>query len=218
MSEVKLSSLKKAMARQMTANWEIPQFQLYTAVDCTRLIQYRSALEFKASYTTLLGKVLAETMKEFPLMNSSWDDGSKILVHENINLGIAVDTPRGLLVPVIPDAGNKSLAQLHEAMEAIKEKAVKGIFTYEDLTGATFIISNLGMFNITHFSAIVNSPNAAILSVGKMTDQPKWDGSAFKPVKTINLGISLDHRVIDGAAAARFLTSLAAKLENIDGN
>ena len=214
MSEVRLTGLGKAMAKQMARSWEAPQFTLYTTVNCENLIQYRAGLGYKPSYTTLLLKALTQALPGFPALNSSWDDGTKVIRHEELHLGVAVDTPRGLLVPVVHGARDKSLRALHDDMQAIKEKSKTGAFSMEDLAGGTFVVSNLGMFNVTRFGAIVNSPNAAILSVGKMTDVPVWRGGAFVPEKVMELGLSLDHRVADGATGAKFLTALAHCLEN----
>jgi len=212
MSEQKLTSLGKAMAKQMARSWEAPQFQLYTTVRCGGLIARRESLDYRPSYTTLLAKLTADVLKDFPLLNASWADGTKVELNESVNMGIAVDTPRGLLVPVIPDAQAKTLEEIHQEMQAIKGK--KGMFSLADLTGGTFVISNLGIFNVTMFSAIVNAPNAAILSVGKMMDTPVWRDGAFACEKTMNLGLCLDHRIVDGATGAKFLTALVERLEN----
>ena len=215
MSEIKLKPLGKAMAKQMVRSWEAPQFQLFTTLHCSAMIAYRASLNFKTSYTTILAKVVAETLKEFPIINSSWDDGTKIIQHEAINMGIAVDTARGLMVPVIPDADQKSLKEVHGYIQTFKEKSATGIFSMEEISGSTFTISNLGMFNVTSFSALVNVPNAAILSVGKMVDVPVWKDGVFVPEKAMELGLSLDHRVVDGATGARFLTALVDRLEHL---
>lgn len=215
MSEIKLKPLGKAMAKQMARSWEAPQFQLFTSVRCGSMIAYRASLPAKPSYTTLIAKAVTETLAEYPALNSAWDDGTKIIQHESVNMGIAVDTARGLMVPVIPEAQQMSLEEMDRYMRTFKEKSATGVFSLEELSGGTFVISNLGMFNVTFFSAIVNAPNAAILSVGKMTDTPVWNGTAFVPEKTMELGLSLDHRVVDGATGARFLTALVERLEHL---
>lgn len=204
------------MAKQMTRNMEAPQFTLFTKVDCTAMIEYRSSLPFKTSYTTILAKVVADTIKDYPTINASWDDGTKLLLHDEVNMGIAVDTQRGLLVPVIPNADSKSLEDINGYMQDFKDKSEKGNFTLEEMSGGTFIISNLGMFNISHFIAIVNVPNVAILSVGKMVDEAVFKDGKFIPVKTMEIGLNLDHRVVDGATGAKFLTALVDKLEKLN--
>ena len=199
----------------MAKSWEAPQFSLFSVVNCKNLIRYRNSLPVKMSYTTILVKTLADTLAEYPLLNSSWDDGTKLIEHEEVNMGIAVDTKRGLLVPVIKEAEQKSLEEIHEAMNGIKEKSKKGNFNMEELSGGTFILSNLGMLNISAFTAIVNAPNAAILSVGKMKDEPVIEQGELSVGKTMTLCLNMDHRVVDGAAGAKFLTELVRRLEEI---
>ena len=213
--EKKLSPLGTSMGRQMAKSWEAPQFSLFSVVNCKNLIRYRNSLPVKMSYTTILVKTLADTLAEYPLLNSSWDDGTKLIEHEEVNMGIAVDTKRGLLVPVIKEAEQKSLEEIHEAMNGIKEKSKKGNFNMEELSGGTFILSNLGMLNISAFTAIVNAPNAAILSVGKMKDEPVIEQGELSVGKTMTLCLNMDHRVVDGAAGAKFLTELVRRLEEI---
>lgn len=214
-NEIKLKGLQKAMAKQMTLSWEAPQCRIFTRINCEAMIAYRKNLGFKTSYTTILAKVVSDLLTEYPMLNCSFDPEMKAIVHEEVNMGIAVDSKRGLVVPVIPDAANKSLEEIHEYMEAYKEKSKTGMFSMEDLTGGTFVISNLGMFNVTSFSAIVNVPNAAIMSVAKMEDTPVLRDGVFVPEKTMVVGLSLDHRVTDGATGAKFMTALADRLENL---
>ncbi len=213
--EVKLSPIGKAMGKAMTKSWEAPQFTLFTKVDCERLIAYRKSLPVKMSYTTILIKIAAEVMADFPALNSSWDDGTKLIEHETVNMGVAVDTPRGLMVPVIKDAGSKSLEEIHEAMNVIKEKSKKARFSMEDISDGTIIISNLGMQNVTAFTAIVTAPNSAILSVGKMADEAIVKDGTIVIGKTMTIGLNMDHRVVDGATGAKFMTALAEKLETL---
>lgn len=213
-TEKKLTSMTKAMARQMTKSWEAPQFHLDTAVDCEKLIAYRAHLPFKTSYTTILVKCVADVLAHYPGINASWNE-TNILEHGDVNIGVAVDTKKGLLVPVIRNADQKTLEEIHAEMEAIKEKGKTGFFRLEDLADATFAISNLGMFNIDFFTAIVNTPNAAILSVGKMVDTVAVRNGQIVAVKQMHFGFNGDHRVTDGATGARFLTELAEKLETL---
>ena len=213
-TEKKLAGMAKAMARQMNKSWEAPQFHLETAIDCEKLIAYRSALPFKTSYTVLLIQLVAKTLEHYPALNASWNE-TNILEHDEINIGVAVDTKRGLLVPVIRNANRKSLEEIHAEMETIKEKSKTGAFRVEDLADGTFIISNLGMFHVTSFTAIVNAPNTGILSVGTLSDVPMVKNGNIVAGKQMNVGLSVDHRVTDGATGARFLTELAQTLENL---
>lgn len=212
--EKKLTPMGKAMAKRMTKSWEAPQFTLETEVDCEALTAYRKRLPYKASYTTILAKEVADTLVGYPALRSSWAE-DHIVEHGDINLGIAVDTKRGLLVPVIFDAAGKTLEQVHADMEDIKAASVQGIYPMEKMQGGVFTISNLGIFNITSFKAIVSAPESAILSVSKMVEKPVIKDGRIVAGKTMKLCISIDHRVADGATGARFMTELAQKLENL---
>ncbi|NMB55341.1 MAG: 2-oxo acid dehydrogenase subunit E2 [Leptolinea sp.] len=210
----KLTSLQKSMARQMTKSLEAPQFQLATDVDCTRLLEFKKRSPFKPSVTTILAKLVADELVKFPLLNSSWNEDA-IILHEEVNLGIAVDTKRGLLVPVIRDASQKDLQEIHRGMELIKEKRESGKFSMDDLADATFTISNLGAFNISFFSAIVNMPQVGILAVSKMTEMPVVRFGQITTASVMRLCLSMDHRVVDGAYGSRFMSELAASIENL---
>lgn len=214
-SEKKLSAIGKSMGKQMTRSWEAPQYSLFSVINCENLIRFRNRLDIRMSYTTILVKVIADIIAEYPIMNSSWDDGTKIIEHEHVNMGIAMDTKRGLLVPVIKNTEQKTLEEIHSDMEVIKGKSQKGNFSMEELSGGTFILSNLGMFHVSAFTAIVNAPNAAIISVGKMTEEPIVANGEITIGKTMRICLNMDHRVIDGATGAKFLTTLAERLERI---
>ena len=211
----KLTGLKKAMAKQMVRSWtDVPQFQLSTTVRCDQLIAYRKALTTKVSFTAIIAKAVAIALAEFPEINQRFVDGLVESVAE-VNVGIASDTKRGLLVPVINHVDTKSLVDIQNDLNQIKEQSKTGKFSMEELTGGTFTISNLGMFNIETFSSIVNTPELGILAIGKIAKKPYVDendqliaASVLQPV------LSLDHRVADGASGARFLTRLAEILEN----
>lgn len=202
------------MAKQMARSLEAPQFQLETEVDCTKLIEFRKTLEYKPTYTTILAKLAADILVNYPILNSSWG-GDSILVHEDINMGIAVDTQRGLLVPVIKNAVKLTLFEIHEAMEEIKGKRESGKFSLDELSGGTFTITNLGIYNITSFKAIVNVPEVGILSLSKMTDRPVVRNGQVVSAKILRMCLGIDHRVVDGAYGSRFLTEFVAKIENL---
>lgn len=211
---IKLTSLKKAMGKQMIKSLEAPQFQLESEVDCSNLVEFRKTLNYRPTYTTLLAKLVADTLVKHPLLNSSWG-GDCIVLHDGINIGIAVDTNRGLLVPVIHDAAKKSLFEIHEAMESIKAKRETGKFSLDELSGGTFTISNLGAYNITAFHAIVNIPEVGILALSKMTEMPVIRNGQITPSKIMRVCLGIDHRVVDGAYGARFLTDLTTSIENL---
>ena len=216
MPEKKLSPLAKSMGKQMIKSWEAPQFTHFSVVNCEQMAAYRKSLPFKVSYTTILIKAVADTIAEYPVMNASWDDGTVIIQNETINMGVAVDTKRGLLVPVIRDADKLPLEEIHRCMEDIKNRSGKGNFTMNDLSGGTFVVSNLGMFNISTFTAIVNAPNSAIISVGKMEEVPLVKDGEIVIGKTMTIALNMDHRVIDGATGAKFLTALVERLETLN--
>ncbi|QCP35264.1 Dihydrolipoamide acetyltransferase component of pyruvate dehydrogenase complex [Anaerostipes rhamnosivorans] len=204
------------MGKQMIKSWEAPQFTHFSVVNCEQMAAYRKSLPFKVSYTTILIKAVADTIAEYPVMNASWDDGTVIIQNETINMGVAVDTKRGLLVPVIRDADKLPLEEIHRCMEDIKNRSGKGNFTMNDLSGGTFVVSNLGMFNISTFTAIVNAPNSAIISVGKMEEVPLVKDGEIVIGKTMTIALNMDHRVIDGATGAKFLTALVERLETLN--
>lgn len=211
----KLSGIKKAMAKQMIRSWtDVPQFQLSTTICCDELIQYRKELAAKVSYTAIIAKAVAMTLQAYPVVNQQYD-GKLVKELDEVSIGIASDTKRGLLVPVISKVPEKKLATIQSDLEKIKEQSKAGKFSMEELAGGTFTISNLGMFNVEQFSSIVNAPQIGILAIGKITKKAIVNdedqivaASVMKPVLT------LDHRVADGALGARFMTYLCDLLEH----
>lgn len=217
MSKVKLSGLHKAMARNMIASWtDVPQFQLESEVICDSMLAFRKSKDYKLSYTAIMVKAVADTLLQFPRLNSSWA-GDCLEEHEDINIGVAVDTKRGLLVPVISNADQKSLEEIMDEMNVIKEKSQKGNFRLEEMQGGTFTISNLGMYRIDSFGSIVNTPEAGILAVGTMKKTVIVDENCeFKIATVMHPVLTVDHRVTDGATGAKFLTELVNRLENLE--
>jgi pyruvate/2-oxoglutarate dehydrogenase complex dihydrolipoamide acyltransferase (E2) component len=210
----KLTPLKKAMAKQMTRSLEAPQFQLETDVDCTKLLEYRKNAGYKPTITTILARLVAQTLLHFSLLNSSWG-GDCVVMHDEVNLGIAVDTSRGLLVPVIRNAEMKTLLEIHEAMNLMKEKRERGNFSMDELIGGTFTISNLGSYNISSFKAIVNVPEVGILAVSKMVETPVIRNGQIISANIMRMCLSIDHRVVDGAYGSRFMSELAGSIESL---
>ena len=210
----KLTSQKKAMGKQMIKSLEAPQFQLETEVDCSRLILFRNSIEFKPTIATILAKLATEILVRYPLLNSSWG-GDSLIIHETVNIGIAMDTNRGLLVPIIKNASKLTLFEFHEAMETIKSKRVTGKFSVDDLSGGTFTVSNLGIYNVTSFKAIVNVPEVGILALPKMSDKLVIRDGQITSIKIMRVCLTIDHRVVDGAYGSRYLTEFAEKIENL---
>jgi len=206
-----LAPIQKSMARHMAESWDgVPQFSVEGEVDCQPLSDFRKGLEFKTSYTTLIVKAVAMSVSLHPEVNVSFG-GDHILKHGEINIGVAADTKKGLLVPVIHRADEKSLHELHECMEIIKERAARGSFTLEQLSNGTFTVSNLGMFQVSAFTAIVNAPQAAIMALSQVRDVPVVRDGAVVPGKRMRVCVSGDHRVVAGADLARFLIMQESK-------
>jgi pyruvate dehydrogenase E2 component (dihydrolipoamide acetyltransferase) len=217
-----VSTAWRTMARRMAASWqEVPHFYLSREVDATRLDGWRDAVRRRAGYegvthTDLLVKIAAAALVEHPRVNASWQDGG-LTASDRVNVGIAVATDDALVVPVLHDADGLELRQIAERRADLVARARERKLRLEDLEGGTFTISNLGMFGIDSFGAVVNTPQAAILAVGRIADRVvAVDGApAVRP--TFVLTLSLDHRAIDGAMGARFLDTLVSLVEEPAG-
>jgi pyruvate dehydrogenase E2 component (dihydrolipoamide acetyltransferase) len=218
---IELSSAHKVMAERMAASFQTaPHFYLVTEADASALVNLRQNLlpkieatqGIRLTYTDLLAFFLAKALAEQPMVNAAWADG-QIRLNPDVNLGIAVDSPRGLIVPVIHTAEKLSLGQIAQARSGLTEKARAGSLSLDDLAGGTFTLSNLGAFRVDTFNAVLNPPQAAILAVGQIHDKvvPHEGQPAIRPV--IGLSLTCDHRVLDGAAGARFLTRLVELIE-----
>ncbi len=212
-----LSTVWRLMAERTTQSWTtVPHFFLLREVDAARLAagleDARKRGEADITYTDMLVKLAALALREHPRLNARWQGGN-IVHNDAINIGLAVATEQGLVAPVIPDADRLSLRHIAERRGALVERAQAGKLRPEDLRDGTFTISNLGMYGIDAFTAIINAPQAAILAVGRIADRVvAVDGRpAVRPM--IALGLSCDHRVVDGARGAQFLTTLATFIE-----
>jgi pyruvate dehydrogenase E2 component (dihydrolipoamide acetyltransferase) len=220
--ELEVSSAWRTMARRMGANWsEVPHFYLSRELDATRLNGWRDAARKRPGYervthTDLLVKIAAAALAEHPRVNASWQDG-RLVAPGAVNVGIAVATDDTLVVPVVHAADRLELREIAERRADLVARARARKLTLADLEGGTFTISNLGMFGVDAFGAIVNAPQAAILAVGRIADRVvAVDGApAVRP--TFVLTLSLDHRAIDGAMGARFLDTLVALVEEPAG-
>jgi pyruvate dehydrogenase E2 component (dihydrolipoamide acetyltransferase) len=215
---IPMSRMWKVMAERLTASWtSVPHFFLSREVDATRLIAWRveaqARSQEKITYTDLLVKAVAAALRQHPRVNAGWLNGT-IIANQAVNIGLAVAVDDGLLVPVIHGADGLGLSELAARRADIVSRAQAGKVTMDDLTGGTFTISNLGMFGIDTFQAIINPPQAAILAVGRIVDKVVAVGGqpAVRPI--ISFTLSSDHRVVDGARAARFLESVAAFVED----
>jgi pyruvate dehydrogenase E2 component (dihydrolipoamide acetyltransferase) len=216
---IPLSGKRKVIAERLTRSLrEMAQANHRMKVNMTEIIRLREKLlsqGSKVSFTDILIKAAARALPEFPMINSSLTpDG--ILLKDEINIGVAVATDDGLMVPVIKDAARRSLREIASLNGELAEKARQGRLTSYECSGGTFTITNLGMFDIDEFTAIINPPESAILAIGKIEKTPvvEGDGIVIRPIMTMSL--TYDHRVIDGAPAARFLQKIKEILLNPD--
>jgi pyruvate dehydrogenase E2 component (dihydrolipoamide acetyltransferase) len=167
----------------------------------------------KVSYTAFLVKVVSVALRDYPRMNATLID-DKLRINRDINIGIALDTDHGLIVPVIHSADKMRLYDIQESILQLREKSKKFEYSSSDLYGGTFTLTNLGIFNIDSFHAIINPPEAAILSVGMIKERPVALDSQIVIRPISRMVLSVDHRVVDGALAAKFLTTFRKYLEN----
>lgn len=208
----------RIMAQRLQQSWQtVPHFYLERSVDASELNRWRASVqgraESKITVTDLLVKLVALALRQHDRLNASWLE-ENIVLNPAINIGLAVAVEDGLLVPVVPAADQLGLGAIARRRAEIVERAQAGKATPDDLSGGTFTISNLGMFGIDKFNAIVNPPQAAILAVGRIVEQvvPRDGQAVIRPMLTLTL--SCDHRVVDGARAAQFLQTLTGYIED----
>lgn len=222
--EVPMSRLRQIGAQNLHRSWlNVPHVTQFESADITDLEEFRKAQKLaaekagtKLTVLPFLIKACAQMLKELPDFNSSLAASGKALIHKKyVHIGFAVDTPDGLLVPVIRDADQKSLLQLSKEAAELADKARNKQLKPEQMQGACFTISSLGHIGGTGFTPIVNAPEVAILGVSRATMQPVWDGKAFQPRLMLPLSLSYDHQVINGAAAALFTRRLSDVLADI---
>jgi pyruvate dehydrogenase E2 component (dihydrolipoamide acetyltransferase) len=222
-----MSPLRQVISRRMRENWNaIPHVTQFDEADLTSILalrkKYVSAYEAKGARLTVTSfvlKAVAAALKKHPIFNSSLDESSDEIVYkEYYHIGVAVDTEAGLIVPVIRDVDKKSLLDLSKELEDLAKKARDRKVSSEELKGGAFTISNQGGIGGAHFTPIVNKPEVAILGLGKGALKPVVRNNAIEPRMMLPLGLSYDHRVIDGAVAARFTVDLLQALENFNEN
>lgn len=214
-----LSRIKKISGANLARNWAmIPHVTQFDEADITDLEAFRVAankeLEKSGVKLTMLAfliKAVVSALKKFPDFNASLD-GDNLVLKQYFHIGFAADTPNGLMVPVLRDADKKGLADIAREMGELAQKARDGKLGPADMQGGCFSISSLGGIGGTAFTPIINAPEVAILGVSKTQTKPVWDGKSFVPRQMLPLSLSYDHRVIDGAAAARFTSYLATLL------
>jgi pyruvate dehydrogenase E2 component (dihydrolipoamide acetyltransferase) len=217
-----LSRIQKLSGPNLHRNWVlIPHVTQNDDADVTELEEFRKELNaeygkqgVKVTMLAFLIKASVAALKKFPQFNSSLD-GEELVYKRYYNIGFAADTPGGLLVPVIKNADTKGIAQLAQETAELAAKARDGKLAMSDMQGGTFTISSLGSIGGTYFTPIINAPEVAILGACRAAMRPVWDGTQFVPRLIQPLSLSYDHRVIDGAAAARFTAYLATVLRDL---
>jgi pyruvate dehydrogenase E2 component (dihydrolipoamide acetyltransferase) len=215
--DIPLSQVRKTIARRLgESKFSAPHFYLTIEVDMDNAIAARESLnkngDVKISYNDLVVKASALSLARHPQVNSSWMND---FIRENylVNIGIAVAVPDGLLVPVVKNANFKSLSELNQEIKTLAGRAKDKKLGLDEMQGNTFTISNLGMFDIDNFTAIINPPDACILAVGSIVNKPVVKNGVVVPGNTMKLTLSCDHRVVDGAVGAQFLQTLKSYLE-----
>lgn len=215
---VPLTQIRKTIARRLSeSKYGAPHFYVTTEVDMENLMATREQLnaidDTKISYNDLVVKAVATALNRHPEINSSWSTDA-IIYHADINIGVAVATPEGLMVPVIKNAEGKTLSQLNKEIKILAGKAKEKKLSLDEMQGNTFTISNLGMFDVESFTAIINPPDACILAVSSIISKPVVKNNSVVPGHTMKITLSCDHRLIDGVVAAKFLQTLKQMMEN----
>ena len=224
--EQKLSRIQKISGPFLHRNWAtIPHVTQFDEADITDVEEFRKEQNayhakiksgLKITPLVFVMKAVAKALEKYEVFNSSLsDDGESLIIKKFINIGIAVETPGGLVVPVIRDVNKKGIEELSRELIETSKKAREGKLKAADMQGGTFTISSLGGIGGTAFTPIVNAPEVAILGVSKSEMKPKWNGKEFEPRLMVPLSLSYDHRVIDGAVGARFSTEVAANLTDL---
>jgi pyruvate dehydrogenase E2 component (dihydrolipoamide acetyltransferase) len=218
--EVPLTAVRRVTARRLTESvTTAPHFYLTSVVDVGALLAFRKQINaeaaesgVKVSVTDLLIRACAVTLRRHPQVNSSWG-GDKIIRRGRVNVGLAVALDDGLIVPVVRDADRKTLTEIATEAHDLAARAREGKLGLDEFSGGTFTISNLGMFGIDHFTAVINPPEAAILAVGAAVEEPVLRDGQLTSRTTMKLTLSIDHRVLDGATGAAFARDLKQTLE-----
>jgi len=214
-----MSKMRQVIGQRLTQSVVTqPHFFVTVSVDMTDLIAYRNQLKTAGmpfTVTDFISQAVVLTLKEFPDVNSS-TDGKSVRWNSRVNLGVAVSLEQGLVVPVIRNADELTLAEINAAAKALAEKARAGKLAPDEMTGSTFTISNMGMLNVENFTAIINTGEAAILAVASTLPQPAVRDGKVVVRQIMKMTLSSDHRIVDGALAARFINTIKAKLEDLE--
>ena len=217
-SKQPLTQMRKTIANRLSqSKFNAPHFYLTSEIDVENLMSLRKninqTLDEKSSFNDIIIKAVAFSLRKHPNINISWDE-DHIIFHENINIGVAIAVDDGLLVPVIKDADKNSILDISKKIKDFAERAKNKKINIEELTGNTFTVSNLGMFGIDEFTAIINPPDACILAVGAIKQKPVVKNNEITIGNTMKVTLSSDHRLVDGAEGAKFLKTLKTVLES----
>lgn len=225
---MKLTRIQKISGPHLQRSWQtIPLVTQFDEADVTELELFRKTLkqemerkpkeaQVKISILPFVVMAVTHALKEFPAFNASYDGASgDLILKQYYHIGIAVDTPDGLMVPVLRDADKKSIQEIAQELVELSQRARDGKLKSKDISGASFSISSLGGIGGTAFTPIINPPESAILGISRMEKKPVWNGESFVPRDMLPLSLSYDHRAIDGAQGARFTTYLASLLHDI---
>ncbi|QTL39245.1 pyruvate dehydrogenase complex dihydrolipoyllysine-residue acetyltransferase [Xenorhabdus budapestensis] len=224
--EVEMSRIQKISGANLSRNWVmIPHVNLFDEADITEVEEFRKQqnkeaekkqLGVKITPLVFVMKAAAKALEAMPRFNSSIsEDGQKLILKKYVNIGIAVDTPNGLVVPVFKDVNKKGIVELSRELAEVSKKARAGKLTASDMQGGCFTISSLGGIGTTGFAPIVNAPEVAIMGLSRSSMKPVWNGKEFVPRLILPMSLSFDHRVIDGADGARFITYINQLMSDI---
>ena len=216
---IPLSRIQKFSGPHLTGSWQsIPHVTQFDEADVTELEAFRRSVksDVKLSILPFVIKALVYALKEYPALNASFDEASgEIILKHYYHIGVAVDTPEGLVVPVVKDADQKSVIEIATDLIALSERARSRKLKSEDLAGGSFSVSSLGGIGGTYFTPIINRPEVAILGLSRIAKRPVWNGEEFIARDILPLSLSYDHRVVDGATGVRFTTYLASLLNDL---
>jgi pyruvate dehydrogenase E2 component (dihydrolipoamide acetyltransferase) len=215
----KLSRMRQTIARRLTENTSVPTFTVTVAVDMTELLALRAELKAKRSPVTVTDFIHAATVQalgEFPMLNAA-TDGTSVWQHENVHLGVAVSVPAGLLIPVVRDADMLSVKALQERTAETVVAARTGKLTPDQLSGSTFSVSNMGMFGVEQFTAIINPGESGILAVSSVTPEVRVHGGGMAVRQMMRITLTADHRLVDGEMGAYFVNAIKRRLEDAGG-
>jgi len=216
--EIPLSGMRRTIAKRLVeSKFSAPHFYVSMEIDMGAAVQLREQLErgenVKVSVNDLLIKACARALSRFPQVNASWG-GDKIVTHAAVHVGVAVAVPDGLITPVVRNADRKSVLEISREVKDLAGRARDRKLRPDEYVGSTFTISNLGMYGVSQFTAIINPPESAILAVGTVRKEPVVVGDAIQIGHRMTLTLSCDHRVVDGALGAQFLGEVRRLLEN----